>query len=137
MFISIRSIQVCAKHTFGHPISCNYVKNVDSGRDGKLIATYSKLSMFDCCILRNEIPYTFYLRDQGSIVFNNSFADKYSAISQTNSVEYINTFANSECKYYIDIFENEIEGNSQDEEDELDDIEKVKQIVRYLNKTSI
>ncbi|EAY09355.1 hypothetical protein TVAG_417770 [Trichomonas vaginalis G3] len=118
-------------------ISCSYVENRQINTDGRLIATATKLSMFDCCILRNEFTYTFYLISQGSIVFNSSFADKYSATSEASSVKYVNTFASSECKYYqVDIIENENKENSEYEEAELYDVEKIKRIVRYLDRKS-
>lgn len=111
-------------------ISCSYVENRQLNPDGRLIVTATKISMFDCCILSNEFTYIFYLISQGSINFNNSFADKYSATSVANSVEYFNTFSSSECKYYyVDIIENENKVNNKDEEDDSDDNEKVKQIV--------
>ncbi|EAY09366.1 hypothetical protein TVAG_417880 [Trichomonas vaginalis G3] len=117
-------------------ISCSYAENRQLNTEGRLIATATKLSMFDCCILLNEFTYTFYLWE-GSLVFNNSFADKYTATSQANSVEYINTFSSSECKYYyFDINENENKVNNKDDEDDSDDIEKVKRIVRYLDRKS-
>ncbi|EAY15846.1 hypothetical protein TVAG_160190 [Trichomonas vaginalis G3] len=110
-------------------LSCNYIENRDSSGEGNLIYVdfESKLYMFGCCIVRNEVKYVIY--NEGSVVVNNSYTDNYQTL---NSVEFTKTISNADCKHFIVEFIN----NANKEDNEDDDsffIEKIKQNVRYLD----